>query len=140
MKTNNECIREILKKVEMIPCGESIVVSKLAEELSEFTIEDILAMVTLLNREHFIIIVDKAGYNDSDVFRENKIKCLTERGYRNLDVIREDRIWNLMKEKLSNFDDLSFFIIASLASKIVNDEHNKLFNIDSKSFVEYARW
>lgn len=140
MKTNNELIREILKIVELIPCGEVITVSKLAEMLNDYSIEDILSMVSLLNREHYIIIVDKSGYNDSDVFRENKIKCLTERGYRALDVIREDRIWNLMKEKITNFDDFSFFMISSLASKIINDEHNELFNIKSNSFVEYSRW
>jgi len=140
MKTNNECIREILKKVELISYDETLPISKLAEMLPEFSIEDILSMVSLLNREHFLLIVDKLGYNDSDVFRENKIKCLTERGYRALDVIREDRIWNLMKEKLPDFDNLSFFIVSTVASKIVNDEHNKLFNIDSKSYIDYARW
>lgn len=140
MKTNNDCIREILRKIELIPCGEVITVSELAEELPEFNIEEVISMITLLNREHYIIIVDKYGYNDSDIFRENKIKGLTERGYRNLDVIREDRVWNLMKEKLDNFENLSFFMIAALASKIVNDEHNKIFNIESKSFVEYSRW
>ena len=140
MKNNVECMRDILKIVETIPCGESLCVSKLAEMIPNYTIEDVLAMTTILNREHFLMIVDKAGYNDSDVFRENKIKCLTERGYRNLDVIREDRIWNLMKEKLPNFNNLSFFVITSIASKILNDEHNKLFNIDSKSFVDYSRW
>ncbi len=140
MKNNCECIREILKKVETISYDETLSVAKLAEMLPEFKIEDILTMVSLLNREHYLIIVDKAGYNDSDVFRENKIKCLTERGHRALDVIKEDRIWNLMKEKLPNFNDLSFFMITSIASKILNDEHNKLFNLDSKSYVEYARW
>ena len=140
MKTNNECIREILKRVEMIPCGESISVEKMKEELNDYTIDEVLAMVTLLNREHFIIIVDKLGYNDSDVFRENKIKSLTERGYRSLDLIREDRIWNLMKEKLSNFNELSFFTIASLAGKIMHNEHNKIFDIKDSPSVDYSRW
>ena len=140
MRTNNECIRAILKKIEMISYNEVLTVSKLSEMLPEFSIEDVIAMVSLLNRERYIFIADKAGYDDSDVFRENKIKCLTEKGYRSLDVIREDRIWNLMKEKIANFDDLSFFVIATIASKIINDEHNKLFNIDCNSFVEYSRW
>ena len=140
MKTNNECIRDILKQIELIPCGETITVNKLAEIMNDYSIEDVISMVTLLNREHYIIIVDKSGYNDSDVFRENKIKCLTERGYRTLDVIKDDRIWNLIKEKLDNFDDLSIFMIVSLASKIINDEHNNMFNLKSNSFVDYARW
>ncbi len=140
MKTNNELVRKILKKVEMISYDETLSVSKLAEMLPEYSIEDVLSMVSLLNREHFIIIVDKMVYNDSDVFRENKIKCLTERGYRNLDLIREDRVWNLMKEKLSNFDDLSFFMIATVAGKIVHNEHNELFNIKDNPSVDYTRW
>ena len=45
-----------------------------------------------------------------------------------------------MKEKLSNFDELSFFMISSVASKILNDEHNKMFNIDNHSNIDYARW
>ena len=140
MKTNSDLIREILKQAELIPFGDYITIADLAEKMPEYTIEDILAMVTLLNRERFIIIVDKAGYNDSDVFRENRLKGLTERGYRNLDVIREDRIWNLMKEKMPNFDELSFFMVSHVASRIVNDEHNKLFNLDPNTVVDYTRW
>ena len=140
MKNNNECIREVLKRVEMIPFGESLSITKLAEEMPEYSIDDILAMATVLNREHYILLIDKMGYNDSDVYRENKLKCLTERGYRALDVVRDDKVWNLIKEKLPNFNDMSFFMISSLASKIVNDEHNKLFNLDSKSTVDYSRW
>ena len=140
MKTNNELIRENIKKMEMIPYGELLSVEKLIEMLPNYGVEEILAMVSLLNREHFIIIIDKSGYSDAEVLRENKIKCLTERGYRNLDTVREDRIWNLMKEKLTNFNDLSFFVISSIASKIINDEHNKLFNLNSNSYVEYSRW
>ena len=140
MKTNNDCIREILKVIETIPSGDSMMVSKIAEVLPEYDIETIVAMVSLLNRERFVIIVDKMSYNDSDVFRENRIKYLTERGYRALDIIREDRIWNLMKEKLTNFNDLSIFMILTIASKIINDEHNKLFNLDINSFIDYSRW
>lgn len=140
MKTNNECIRKILQIVETIPCKASMTVLELHEKIPEYSIEEVIAMVTILNREHFIMIVDKAGYNDSDVFSENRIKCLTERGYRTLDVIREDQIWNLMKEKLVNFQDMSFFMIISIASKIINDKHNCLFNLNSNLNIDYSRW
>ena len=139
MKTNNELIRELLKKAELIPNGESISITKLEEEMPEYA-DDILAMITLLNREHFIMIVDRPGYNDAEIFRENKLKGLTERGYRCLDVIREDEVWNLMKEKLINFNDLSFFIITHIASRIVEDKHNKLFNLNSDTVIDFTRW
>ena len=140
MKTNNECIREILKKIEKISYKDVITVDSLVEMIKEFSKEDVIATVNLLNREHFIIIADKAGYDDSDVFSENKIKCLTDKGYRNLDLIREDRIWNLMKEKLPNFNDLSYFTIATIAGKIMHDEYNKIFDIKSNPSVDYSRW
>ncbi len=140
MKFNNECVRDILKEVELIPYGKTITVEELHEKLPMYTMEDFLSMVAILNREHYIFIVDKGGYNDFDIFRENRIRGLTERGYRNLDLIREDRVWNLIKEKISNFDQLSFFMITSIASKIANYEHNKIFEFDDNLIIDYARW
>ena len=140
MKVNSECAKKVLLKIEELPFGEVITVNKLQEMISEYNIEEIITMVTMLNRERYITIFDKAGYDDTDVFRDNRIKCLTEKGYRALDIIRDDKIWNLMKEKLFNFNDLSFFTIITIASKIINDEHNKLFNLDSNSFIDYSRW
>ena len=140
MRINNECAREALKIIEKIPFGETLTITKLQDELNVYSIEDVINTITILNRERFIMVIGRPGYDDDDLFRDNKIKCLTERGYRTLDMIREDRIWNLMKEKVSNFNDLSFFVIASIASKIINDEHNKLFNLDSKSTIDYSRW
>ena len=89
MRTNNECIRAILKKIEMISYNEVLTVSKLSEMLPEFSIEDVIAMVSLLNRERYIFIADKAGYDDSDVFRENKIKCLLEKTPIKLELSKE---------------------------------------------------
>ena len=140
MRINNECARDALKIIEKIPFGETLTIAKLQDELNVYSIEDVINTITILNRERFIMVIGRPGYDDDDLFRDNKIKCLTERGYRTLDMIREDRIWNLMKEKVSNFNDLSFFVIASIASKIINDEHNKLFNLDSKSTIDYSRW
>ena len=140
MRINNECARDALKIIEKIPFGETLTITKLQDELNVYSIEDVINTITILNRERFIMVIGRPGYDDDDLFRDNKIKCLTERGYRTLDMIREDRIWNLMKEKVSNFNDLSFFVIASIASKIINDEHNKLFNLDSKSTIDYSRW
>ena len=140
MKFNNDCVRDILINVEKIPYGETITIEKLCEVLSKYSSEEVLSMVSILNREHYIFIMDKGGYNDFDIFRENKIRCLTERGYRVLDTIREDRIWNLMKEKIANFNDLSFFMISSIATKIINNEHNKALGISDSSVIDYARW
>ena len=140
MRLNSDGMRKILMEIEKLPYGKIITVSELQILLDCYSIEEVINMVTVLNRERYITVLDKAGYDDTDVFRDNRIKCLTEKGYRYLDVIRDDRIWNLMKEKLSNFDKLSFFTIATIANKIINDEHNKLFNLDSSSFVDYTRW
>ena len=140
MKVNNECVRKILMEIENLPYGKTITVSELQLLISECSIEEVISMVTMLNRERFITVLDKAGYDDTDVFRDNKIKCLTEKGYRVLDVLRSDYIWHLMKEKISNFDELSIFTIISIANKIINSEHNKLLGLNELSFVDYTRW
>ena len=77
-------------EVETIPYGETITVAKSQEKLVEFSIEEILSIVTLFNREHYLIVTDKVSYDDNDVLRDNKIKCLTEKGYKTLDLIRDD--------------------------------------------------
>ena len=61
MKINNECARKILIEIEKIPYGETLVVWKLQEAMPEFAIEDILAIVTAFNREHYITVLDKVS-------------------------------------------------------------------------------
>ncbi len=140
MRINNECARRVLKKIEDLPFGETITVAKLHEDLKDFAIEDVIYTVTALNREHFMIIVGKPGYDDDDVFRDNKLRGLTERGFRNLDLIRDDSVWNLIKEKIPNFDEISFFTILGIANKIVNENQSKLFNIPKEFYCDYSRW
>lgn len=67
------------------------------------------------------------SYDDNDVFRDHRVKCLTDRGYKNLDLIRRDDMWNLMREKINDFDELSIFTIFNIANKIINVRYNKLF-------------
>ena len=50
MLINNDCARKVLLEVENIPYGETITVVKLQEALINFSIEDILSIVTLLKR------------------------------------------------------------------------------------------
>ena len=92
MKINNDCARKVLFQVEKIPYGETLTVAKLQEKISEFTIEDVLNIVTLFNKEHYLTVLDKASYDDNDVLRDHKIKCLTEKGYKTLDLIRNDDV------------------------------------------------
>ncbi len=140
MKINNECARKILFEVEKIPYGEFITVENLQKKISEFTLEDVLTIDTLFNKDHYLAVIDKVGYDDNDVLRDNKIKCLTERGYRTLDIIRNDDIWNLMRTKLDNFDDLSIYSIFDLANKISNTNQNKLFDLPIDLVVPSVRW
>ena len=140
MRTNNECIRKVLIKIEGIPYGETYTVSKLQELLPEFSIEDVIYTVTMLNRERYIMIMGKPGYDDDDVFRDNKIRCLTERGYRNLDLIRDDNVWNLIKEKLPDYNEISFYTILAIANKIYNKKHNEIFDIPNEFYMDYSRW
>ncbi len=137
MKINNNCARKILLEVEKIANGETLTVAKLHEKISEFTIEDVLFIVTLFNKEHYLTVLDKVSYDDTDVFREHKIKCLTEKGYKTLDLIRNDNTWNLMREKMNNFDELSIFTIFNIANKIVNAKHNELFDLPKDFFKKH---
>ena len=140
MKINNECARKILLEVENIPYGESITVIKLQEKLQEFSIEDVLSIVTLFNREHYLTVLDKVSYDDNDVLRDNKIKGLTEKGYKTLDLIRSDEIWNSIKNKIDNFNELSIYTIINIANKIVNVKHNELFDLPNDLLIENTRW
>lgn len=140
MKINNNCARKILLEVEKIPNGETLTVAKLQERIPEFAIEDVLSIITLFNKEHYLTVLDKVSYDDNDVFREHKIKGLTEKGYKTLDLIRADDIWNLMKEKINNFDELSVFTIFNIANKIINVRHNELFELPKDMLIENTRW
>ena len=140
MRTNNECARKILFEVEKIPYGETLTVFKLQEKIPEFSIEDVLDIVTLFNREHYLIVLDKASYDDNDVLRDHKIKCLTEKGYKTLDLIRSDEVWNLIKTKIENFDEISIYTIFDIANKIMNVRHNYLFDLPKDLLIQSNRW
>ena len=140
MKINNNCARKILLEVEKIPFGATLTVTQLQEKISDFSIEDVLAIVTLFNREHYLTVLNKASYDDNDVFRDNKIKGLTERGYKTLDLIRNDDVWNFIMERINNFDELSIFTIFNLANKIINVKHNELLDLPKEFFIDNARW
>ncbi len=140
MKINNDCARKILFEVEKIPYGETLTVAKLQEKISDFSIEDVLNIVTLFNKEHYLTILDKASYDDNDLFRDNKVKCLTEKGYKTLDLIRNDKIWNLIKEKVNNFEELSIYSIFDIANKIINVQHNELFDLPKDLLIQNNRW
>ena len=140
MKINNECARKILFEVENIPYGETITVAKLQERISEFSIEDVLAIVTLFNKEHYLTVLDKVSYDDNDVLRDHKIKGLTEKGYKSLDLIRNDEDWNQIKSKINNFDEISIYTIFDIANKIMNVKHNSLFDLPNNLLVPNNRW
>jgi len=140
MRINNECGRKILIEVEKLAFGETITVAALHEKMPEFSIEDVLNVATIFNREHLIIITDRAGYDDNDLLRDNKIKGLTERGYHSLDLIRDDKVWDYLKEKMPDFDEVSLYTIFDIANKIKNDEYNKMFDIKDGSASRRYFW
>ena len=140
MKINNNCARKVLIELEKIPFEETLTVAQLQEKISEFSLEEVLNIVTLFHKGNYLSIIGKFSYDDNDVLRDNKIKGLTEKGYRNLDLIRDKKLWNLMKEKLTNFDDLSIYTILDLANKIKNVEENKLFDLPLDLLSKNDRW
>ena len=129
MRINNECARRILIEVEQLSYGETITVANLQEKMEIFSIEDVLSIVTLFNREHYLVVIDKVSYDDNDVFRDHKIKCLTERGYKVLDQIRSDDVWNKIKNSIDNFDDLTIYSIIEIASRINTANYNKMLGL-----------
>ena len=140
MKINNECARKILFEVEKIPYGETLTVAKLQEKIVDYSDEDVLTIVTLFNKERYLCVLDKASYDDNDVFKEHKIKCLTEKGYKTLDSIRSDEIWNLIKEKVNDFEELSIYTIFDIANRIINVKHNKLLDLPINLIFQPNRW
>ena len=129
MKINNECARRFLLEIEKIPYGEVITVAKLQENISDYNIEDVFNIVTFFGRDNILLFCDRRGYDDNDVFKENKIKCLTDRGFQFLDSIRNEDLWNLVKEKIDNFNDLSIYTIFDIARRINNIKYNELFDL-----------
>jgi hypothetical protein len=140
MRINNECARKVLMEIEKIPYGKTITVEELCNKLHEFSSEDIIHITTIYNRERYITLIDRMGYDDNDLLRDNRIKGLSERGYKFFDLIRSDETWNLMKNKMNDFNDLSIFTIVSIANKIINTKHNALFNLPENNLVDYFHW
>ena len=140
MKINNECARKILIEIEKIPFGETLAVWKLQEAMSEFSMEDVLSIVTIFNREHYITVLDKVSYDDNDVFRDHKIKGLTEKGYRTLDLIRDDTLWKEMNSKLENSKDVSIYTLFDYANRINIAKQNRAFGIPETLVSSNNRW
>ncbi len=140
MKINNECARRVLIEIEKIPYGETLAVWKLQEVMPEFSMEDVLGIVTIFNREHYLTVIDKLSYDDNDVFRDHKIKCLTEKGYRTLDLIRDDDLWQQMNSKLENSKDLSIYTLLDLANRINIAKQNKIFDLPETLTSNNGRW
>ena len=139
MKINNDCARDVLIEVSKIPYGEDITIMKLSENLKQYALEDVLIVVNLFNKTSYLTILNKASYDDNDVFKEHHIKGLTERGYRNLDLIKSIETWNLLKSKLPDFSDLSIFTILEIAYKIQEVNVNKIFNLPQEFLVNGYR-
>jgi len=112
----------------------------LHEKISDFQIEDILNIVTLFNRDHYLTMMDKASYDDNDILRDNKIKGLTEKGFKTLDLIREDEIWNEIATKIPNFDNLSIYTLFEIANRINNVNQNRIFNLPDNVISTITKW
>ena len=140
MKLNSKCARAVLLETEKIPFGETITVAKLHENISEYSIEDVLHIVTLFNREHYLSVIDKASYDDNEVFRDHKVKGLTERGYRVLDMIRDEELWNEIYSKVPNAEELSFYTILDIASRINCVKQNELFGLPKEFPLQQIKW
>ena len=140
MKINNECARKILLEIENIPYGETLTIGKLQEKMPEYPIEAVLSIVSDFNKEYFLTILDKASYDNTDVFRYHKIKGLSQKGIKALDYIRSDKMWKRIKDKIENFDDLSIYTIIDIAYKITNVEQNKLLGLPEDILPIKERW
>lgn len=140
MKTNNKCARAVLLETEKIPFGETITVCKLQEKISEYSIEDVMHVITLFNREHYLIVQDKLSYDDNEVLRDHKIKGLTERGYKALDLIRDEKIWEEICSKVPNVDELSIYTLLEIANKINSVNYNRIFGLPEELTLSVLRW
>lgn len=137
MKINNECARRVLIEVEKIPYGETLAVWKLQEMMSEFSMEEVINIVTVFNREHYLTVVDKLSYDDNDLFRDHKIKCLTEKGYRILDLIRDDEVW---KEITSKVENVSIYTLFDIANRVNVVRQNRMFDLPETLASFNTRW
>ena len=140
LKINNECARKILFEVEKIPYSETLTIIEFYKRISEFSIEDVLNIVTNFNKEHYLVVVDNVSYDVNYFISENKIKCLTESRYKTLDLIKNDEVWNIIKEKIDNFDETSIYTLFDIDNKIMSVEHNRLFELPYDLLLLSSRW
>ena len=133
---NKDCARKILLETEKIPYGEVITVQELHDKIGEFSMDDVLNIVTIFNMERYIMLLDRRNYDEFDVLRDNKVKCLTERGFKSLDLIRDEETWNLMKKTVPNFDELSLYTVFDIAFKIMNSKHNILLGLPENFLLQ----
>ena len=136
LKMNKDCARKILLETEKIPYGEVITVQELHDKIGEFSMDDVLNIVTIFNMERYIMLLDRRNYDEFDVLRDNKVKCLTERGFKSLDLIRDEETWNLMKKTVPNFDELSLYTVFDIAFKIMNSKHNILLGLPENFLLQ----
>ena len=140
MKLNKECVRKILFEIENLPYGDSISIESLHDKLKDFSIDDVLNAVTELNRNRFIIMLGKQSWDDTDLFRDNRIKALTDKGSRALDAIRDENVWNDIKSRLLNYEDISMYTILEIAFKIDTYNTNRLFDLPDNLHTTITRW
>ena len=128
MRINSECARKVLIEVEKIEYGESISVSELQKTLG-YPMNEVLNVIFQFSSEDYINMLDRRSYDNGPIYDSSRITSLTRKGYYVLDDIRSDKTWNMVKEKLSNFDEISFFTLVNIIGKINDYNYNKIFDI-----------
>lgn len=128
MRINSECARKVLIEVEKIGYGESISVSELQKKLG-YPMNEVLNVIFQFSSEDYINMLDRRSYDTGPIYDSSRIVSLTKKGCYVLDDIRSDETWNMVKEKLSNFDEISFFTLVNIIGKINECSYNKLFNL-----------
>ena len=129
MRINSECARKVLIEVEKIEYGESISVGELQNKLKDFSMKEVLNVISYFCSDDYINMLDRRSYDNGPIYDSSRLLSLTRKGCYVLDDIRSDDTWNMVKEKLSNFDELSFFTIVNIIGKINDYNYNKLFDI-----------
>lgn len=116
----------------------------------DFTEEEVL-MLDKMHKERIklsdsILVVNVNGYiGDSTKSEIEFAKSLNKKIIYYTDLIRwcydkSDKIWNLVKEKVNNLEELSIYSIFDIANKIINVQHNELFDLPKDLLIQNNRW
>ncbi|MBQ4634007.1 MAG: hypothetical protein IJB71_01515 [Bacilli bacterium] len=123
-------VRNVLLRIDKMKVGESILIDELNKEFPNLNTDEFLTLICKLALRYYVRVDGKWSNECFSLEKYNKILGLDKEGLEAIDFIKNDIIWekviNFLEE--NNYRDLSIFVVADLAKKMINKEFEKKLN------------